>query len=92
MVHAMQRGVDASPGTKDPITAVTAAPHMLLIGRSSGEVLCYTLPDLVPAGNGTFSVNASLCSINCYQNLASERKLLHSICACLPITCSQELL
>lgn len=37
-------------GSRDPITAVAAAPHMLLIGRTSGEVLVYTLPDLVPAG------------------------------------------
>ena len=42
-------------GGRDPITAVTAAPHMLLIGRTSGEVLVYTLPELVPAGNATLS-------------------------------------
>ena len=38
-------------GSRDPITAVTAALHMLLIGRASGEILVFTLPDLVPAGN-----------------------------------------
>lgn len=52
-LHCMwvQRGVEGLQGGRDPITAVAAAPHMLLIGRTSGEVLVYTLPDLVPAGN-----------------------------------------
>lgn len=50
-VDVLQRGVNGFQGTQDPITAVTAAPHMLLIGRSSGDVLCYTLPDLVSAGS-----------------------------------------
>lgn len=49
----VQRGVEGLQGGRDPITAVAAAPHMLLIGRASGEVLVYTLPDLVPAGNAT---------------------------------------
>ena len=43
----LQRGGE---GNSNPITAVAAAPHMLLIGRSTGEVYCYTLPDLVSAG------------------------------------------
>ena len=47
----LQRGMEGFSGSRDPITAVTAVPHMLLIGRTSGEVLVYTLPDLVPAGN-----------------------------------------
>ena len=47
----LQRGGE---GTSNPITAVAAAPHMLLIGRSSGEVRCYTLPDLVSAGRPVF--------------------------------------
>ena len=51
----LQRGVESFQGSKDPITAVTAAPHMLLIGRSSGDVVVYTLPDLVPAGNAAIS-------------------------------------
>ena len=52
-MHCMwlQRGMEGFSGSRDPITAVTAAPHMLLIGRTSGEVLVYTLPDLMPAGN-----------------------------------------
>ena len=47
--------MESFQGSKDPITAVTAAPHMLLIGRSSGDVVVYTLPDLVPAGNAAIS-------------------------------------
>lgn len=56
----LQRGVESFQGNKDPITAVAAAPHMLLIGRSSGDVFVYTLPELVPAGNPTTSNPDSL--------------------------------
>ena len=41
-------------GGEGTSTAIAAAPHMLLIGRSSGEVYCYTLPDLVSAGTHVF--------------------------------------
>lgn len=53
--HMLQKGVESFQGSKDPITAVTAAPHMLLIGRSSGDVIVYTLPDLVPVGDAAVS-------------------------------------
>ena len=51
LMPLLQRGGE---GSSNPITAIAAAPHMLLIGRSSGEVHCYTLPDLVSAGKHVF--------------------------------------
>ena len=46
----MQKPAQGSGAVRDPITAVAAAPHMLLVGRSSGLVHCYSLPDLTLAG------------------------------------------
>ena len=34
---------------------------MLLIGRSTGEVNCYTLPDLVPAGERDWPSTCAWC-------------------------------
>ena len=46
----MQRGFGMSQAGHDHVTAITAAPHLLLVGHSSGQVLTYNLPDLTPAG------------------------------------------
>ncbi|KAL0027242.1 hypothetical protein WJX77_006308 [Trebouxia sp. C0004] len=54
-----------SEGTSNPITAIAAVPHMLLVGRSSGEVHCYTLPDLVPAGKHTLRCRPQALALNC---------------------------
>lgn len=54
----LQRGGESDA---NPITAVAAAPHMLLIGRSTGEVNCYTLPDLVPAGERVWPSTCAWC-------------------------------
>ena len=35
---------------QDPITAVAAAPHFLLLGRKSGAVMAYSLPDVALRG------------------------------------------
>ena len=51
MICMVQRGIIAAHSTQDSITAVAAASHLLLVGRSSGDVVSYTLPDLAPAGN-----------------------------------------
>ncbi|KAL3151657.1 hypothetical protein ABBQ38_012645 [Trebouxia sp. C0009 RCD-2024] len=59
------KGVESFQGSKDPITAVTAAPHMLLIGRSSGDVIVYTLPDLVPVGTHTLRCKPQALALNC---------------------------
>ena len=67
VVDVLQRGANGFQGTQDPITAVTAAAHMLLIGRSSGDILCYTLPDLVSAGS-----HAHLIYFPCSDNAAAH--------------------
>ena len=54
----LQRGAESNA---NPITAVAAAPHMLLIGRSTGEVNCYTLPDLVSAGKRVWPSTCARC-------------------------------
>lgn len=86
----LQRGVESFQGSKDPITAVTAAPHMLLIGRSSGDFVVYTLPDLVPVGNAAASnINSLLpCLLPIQLSFAFALCLLlrelSSVCASCP--------
>ena len=55
----MQKPAQGSGAVRDPITAVAAAPHMLLVGRSSGLVQCYSLPDLTLAGEAL--TDCSIC-------------------------------
>ena len=55
----MQKPAQGAGAVRDPITAVAAAPHMLLVGRSSGLVHCYSLPDLNLAGEAL--TDCSIC-------------------------------
>lgn len=93
VIDALQRGAEGVEGTHNPITALAAASHMLLVGRSSGEVQCYTLPDLVAAGKHTLhvyspsSLHLTCCSCLCPSDIVSANKHL-----LLPNPCFLQLL
>ena len=93
VIDALQRGAEGAEGTHNPITALAAASHMLLVGRSSGEVQCYTLPDLVAAGKHTLHVyslsllHLTCCSCLCPSDIVSAGKHL-----LLPNPCFLQLL
>lgn len=51
--------------SRDPICAITAQQHMLMVARSSGTVLAFSLPSLSPEGQFLLGCRPQRMQLNC---------------------------